>query len=60
MKIINKNGDIIDISPKITSLRKSYLIRYDSFEENIKAVNGLTALFKFCLKHPLILFKIDS
>lgn len=42
------------------SLKQTYIINLFGYTERIKAINKIIALFKFCLKHPLILFKFGG
>lgn len=62
LQIVNKSGDIIRLKPQIRykSFRKWYYIKCGAYEGHIKALNETAALFKFCLRHPLILFEIED
>ena len=62
MRFVNKNGDIlcIKVRSNYRGLRRYYHIWGGGFEEYVKALNLFNAVIKFCLKHPLMLFKVDT
>lgn len=62
MRFVNKHGDIlyVRIRSNYKSLRKTYHLYGMGFDEYIKALNLFNAVIKFSLRHPLILFRVDT
>lgn len=66
IQFINKKGEKLQIvkpyrkrlyNKKVYTLKAN--IYAGTIQENIKAINGYIAIIKFCLKHPIILFKLN-
>ena len=66
LQFVNKNGEVVCLTRPHRSNRykkKVYTmsseVRGGVIVDSAKAMNGYTAMLKFVLKHPLVLFKVN-
>ena len=66
LQFVNKNGEVVRLTKPHRNNRyqkKTYTmsseVRGGVITDTVKAMNGYTAMLKFVLKHPLVLFKVN-